>query len=226
MATATEAKATRRAPQPEHRFLLPGVGWGGYEVLLTLVGDGHVRLACDGEDVELMSPSFDHEDYKGVIRRIIEAVLLDLKIPWRGAGSTTWRSKATEKGLEADECYYLTSLHRLPARRSTINLDVHPAPDLALEIEISRGALNRMEIYASLGVAEVWRFDGETLTVERRQDDGSYRPVPVSVELPALTPADVVRWVRLSEAAGDENEWALALRDWVQNGLTPRPGEG
>ena len=47
MATAVESK-TSRVLQGEQRVLLRGVGWEGYERLLEMVGDGHVRLACDG----------------------------------------------------------------------------------------------------------------------------------------------------------------------------------
>ena len=44
-----------------------------------------------------------------------------------------------------------------------IDLDVAPPPDLAVEVEISRKALNSLNIYAALGVPEIWRFDGEDL---------------------------------------------------------------
>src|SRR2546430_287465 len=63
MATAVETKVTRTL-EPEQRVVLRGVGWAGYEALLNLRGEGHVRIACDGEDAALGVPEvwrFDGE---------------------------------------------------------------------------------------------------------------------------------------------------------------------
>src|SRR4051794_15409356 len=91
MATAVEPSKATRAPEAEQRVVIRGVDWDGYETLLRLVGDGHVRITYDGEDAELMSPSHDHEDFKKMIARLIETLTLELNIPCEGAGSTTWR---------------------------------------------------------------------------------------------------------------------------------------
>ena len=38
-----------------------------------------------------------------------------------------------------------------------------PTPDFAIEVEVSSSVLNRLSIYAVLGVLEVWRYDGEKI---------------------------------------------------------------
>ena len=43
--------------------------------------------------------------------------------------------------------------------------------------------IDRPSIYAASGVAEVWRFDGETLTIERLGPDGRYEEVAASTFL-------------------------------------------
>lgn len=221
MATVVEPVKVARVPEAEQRVVLRGVGWEGYESLLKMVGDGHVRLTCDGKDVELMSPSSEHEAYGNLIGRIIECVTEELRIPCSGVGSTTWRKRVKEKGLEADECYYLSSLDRIRGKRGNLDLTVDPPPDLAIEVEISRSALNRMGIYAALGVPEVWRFDGERLTVEHLQADGTYTRVPASPSLPMLPPGEVVRWVGEAESMDDHSQWARRLRAWVRAELLP-----
>jgi Uma2 family endonuclease len=204
--------------------VLRGVGWEGYETLMRLVGDGPVRLTYDRGDLELMSPSLDHEDYKNLLGRIIEAVTEELRIPCRGAGSTTWRKRARERGLEADECYYLANFARVRGKRGHLDLSIDPPPDLAVEVEISRSALDRMGVYAALGVPEVWRFDGEALAVHRLQPDGTYAVAPASPSLPMLAPGEVVRWLREAEALEDHSEWGRRFRDWVRDELAPRLG--
>ena len=48
-------------------------------------------------------------------------------------------------------------------------------PDLAIEVDISRPQVDRAGIYAALRVAEVWRFDGEQVVIERLTAEGKLR---------------------------------------------------
>ena len=219
MATAVEPNTTRSDLEGEQRVLLRGVGWEGYEALLRLVGDGHVRVTYDRGDAELMSPSLDHEGFKKRIARLIEVLTEELDLPCEGAGSTTWRKQARDRGLEPDECYYLANADRVIGR--SIDLNVDPPPDLAVEIEISRSALDRMGVYAALGVPEVWRFDGTTLRIERLTAGGVYEEVAESPALPFLTAAEVTHWVHVGLTTG-QTPWARRLREWARAELAPR----
>jgi Uma2 family endonuclease len=67
-------------------------------------------------------------------------------IDLRGFGSTTWRKESGLAGLEADECYKLGKL------------EPGAFPDVAIEVAVSRERLNKLAIYARLGVQEVWRW--------------------------------------------------------------------
>ena len=49
------------------------------------------------------------------------------------------------------------------AHLTLLDLAIDPPPDLAVEVDITSSVLNRMEIYASLGIPEVWRCDGQVL---------------------------------------------------------------
>ena len=68
--------------------------------------------------------------------------------------------ETVDRGLEPDDCYYLANAAKV-RNWATLDLERDPPPDLALEVEITRSCLNRMGVYAGLGVPEVWRFDGE-----------------------------------------------------------------
>jgi Uma2 family endonuclease len=221
MATVS-ASTTKTTPEPEERFVLRNVGWSGYEALLQMIGDRHTRVTYDRGDAELMSPSRDHDLFAELIGDIIKEVCRGLRLPSQSLRSTTWRARAKERGLEADNCFYLKSLPRIRGKRGDLDLTVDPPPDLAIEIEISRSALDRMGVYASLGVPEVWRFDGETLTIERLQDNGSYATAERSVELPAISPEEVVHWAQRGEEIDDHTEWGCDLREWVRAEVLPR----
>ena len=59
-------------------------------------------------------------------------------------GSWTLEDKAVERGVEPDECYVLGD-------------DPEPTrPDLAIEVVIRSGGVDKLEIYRKLGVREVW----------------------------------------------------------------------
>ncbi len=64
--------------------------------------------------------------------------------------------------------------------------DTDPPPDLAVEIDISSSWLDRLEIYATLKVPEVWRFVGEKLKVLVLAANGKYKERTKSLAFPAL----------------------------------------
>ena len=223
MAAATPEQT--RQLEPEQRFLLQNIGWEGYETMLRLVGDRAIRLTYSRGDLELMSPSRPHERFKKYLGRFVETVTEELDIPCDTAGSTTLRREVKDRGLEPDDCFYIASLPRIQGKHGDLDLSVDPPPDLAIEVEISRGALDRMDIYAALGVPEVWRFDGEALQVDQLQADGTYAPVQQSLSLPVLPLDEVVRWLHLMDKIGNYTKWGRLLREWVRNVLVPRDPE-
>ena len=97
----------------------------------------------------------------------------------------------------------------------------YPNPDLAIEVDISPPLVDRPAIYAALVVTEVWRFDGEIVTMEQLNPDGSYSPIESSFWL-TIRPDEVVRWLT-QEDATDETAWIRRLRQWVRTELTKRP---
>lgn len=229
MATTTEpAKALRRQAvlvSEEQRIALRGVSWATYQKLVEEIGDRRTVLFAYNRGVlELMSPGSIHEDYKVLLRRLIEVVSEELDIPCKGMGSTKWDHEEAERGVEADECYMLTAVKVAASRHRSPRSSDYPFPDLAVEIDMRRSAVDRAEIYATMGVPEVWRFDGLSLRIDRLREDGAYEPAVESRFLP-IPPAEVARWV-LRDDVGDQNAWARQLRDWVRAELLPRRAGG
>lgn len=139
----------------DRRFVLHGVPWETYVALrdtLDESGSG-LRMTYLEGTLELMSPSRNHEDYKKIIARLVEAYAEEKDLDLRGYGGMTFRRKAKKRGLEPDECY---SLGRL-ARR----------PDIAIEVVVSSGLVDKLDVYHGLGVPEVWVWEDGRLTVHR-----------------------------------------------------------
>jgi Uma2 family endonuclease len=206
--------ATLAKPEIAERVVLHGVSWDFYESLLREIGDQRLYLTYDDGELEIMSPSPDHEKWKKLIGRMIELLTLERAVDVFSLGSTTFRRRDLGKGLEPDECYYLD--HEAEVRhRSEIDLVRDPPPDLVVEIDISHHALDRERIYSALGVPELWRFDGNRLDASVLGTDGSYHQQDRSRAFPWLTVADLGQFLRMRNEHG-ENTVMRAFRDWLR----------
>jgi Uma2 family endonuclease len=197
----------------EERFLLERVSWEAYEALLKSWADLPMRLTYDRGRLEIMSPLLPHEQSKKVIARLVETFTLERRIPLQEGGSTTFRREAKRRGLEPDECYWIQNEPRMRSR-TDFDPEKDPPPDLAIEVDISSSSLDRMSIYADLGVPEVWRFDGEAVSIHLLRE-GSYEQTERSLALPELTPEIVLRFLRRSDEVG-KTELMLEFLQWVR----------
>jgi len=210
---------TLASVSPEQRFLLDEVTWGEYEAMLRVVGDRPIRVTYDRGSLELMSPSVLHEEFGHLFGLAIQALAEELGFPCRGLKSATWRREIVGRGIEADECFYLANLDRVLGMRA-LDLDRDPPPDLAIEIEISRSILDRLGVYAALGIPEVWTFDGEAIRVRELQRDATYAERERSPALPFMPLEVLATFIREGEG-GDHSAWGRRFRAWVRENLVP-----
>ncbi|MCI0463253.1 MAG: Uma2 family endonuclease [Gemmataceae bacterium] len=211
--------ATVQAPVAEQRVVLNNVSWQTYEALLRELDRTGVRLTYDNGVLEIMTLSFPHERYVKRFARLIEFLAFELNISLEPGRSTTFRKEAEKRGLEPDECYWIQNEPRM---RNKADFDplTDPPPDLAVEVELLPAALNRMMIYASLGVPEVWRFDGEALGVYRLGSGGQYEPADRSAAFPFLPLEEVARFLQASHPEG-ETGLLRSFTLWVRKHLLP-----
>ena len=199
----------------DRRILLHGISWRTYEALLDDLDGSGVRLTYDRGDLEIASPSADHESAKHLLCLLVAALADELDVRVRGFGSTTFRRELRERGLEADECYYVANEPAVRGKRN-LDLSVDPPPDVAMEIEVSRSAVARLPLYATLKVPEIWRYDGEALRVFRLQPDGTYAEADRSECFPRIAVKELARFLAQRDAA-DETTIVRAFRKWVRS---------
>ncbi len=83
---------------PGERVLIRELDWSAFERFLeTSSEERGTRVAFDTGVLELMTPLLGHEDDKEIIGDLIKALLEELDIEFRNAGSTTFRSETMEK---------------------------------------------------------------------------------------------------------------------------------
>jgi Uma2 family endonuclease len=194
----------------EQSFLLDGVDWMFYESLLERIGGRHVFITFDRGRLELMSASWKHATRSRRIAMLITIVADELGVPLQGGGSTTFRREDIAVGLEPDQCFYVQHVDQVRGKED-IDLAVDPAPDLAVEVEISRRSLDREAIYACLGVPELWRDDGQTIRAYRLMGDGRYEVSSHSLSFPGLAMEQVEDRLREGTVL-DDATWGRAVR--------------
>lgn len=204
------------AASPPGRVVLRNISWELYQALLRDIEGQRVSLTYDRGILEIMPPTPRHEKTGKFIARLVEELTVELRIPIVGLGRTTWFSHRINRGLEADECYYVARADWAKGREE-FDLLVDPPPDLAIEVDITSSSLDKEDIYRELGVPELWRYENGQLTIRVLNAAGIYETVAQSVSFPVLPPAVIEEFVAKRKL--DDTALVLAFREWVQANL-------
>jgi len=199
MATATVTS--------DSRVLLPRVSWETYERLVDdLCNQSAPRLVFDRGSLEIMSPTAEHEDLNRLLSSLVEAACEVLGLDYRNLGSTTFKRDDLLRGFEPDSCFYVQNVGLVRTKRR-IKLPADPPPDLVIEIDITSPSIDKLPIYAAIGVGEVWRHDGSALIIYGLEGD-HYVEIDQSTVLAPLGAVEITRLVSMSRS--------MARPQWVQ----------
>ncbi len=180
MAAAVSLKV---APIPrEQRMLLRNVTWKEYVLLREVLDGPGVRMTYLRGDLELMSPSPEHELWKKNVARFVELFAHLMRIDLYGYGSTTFKREAKERGAEPDECYL-------------VNKRLVDFPEIVLEVIHTSPLLDKLDVYVGMGVREVWVFQDGAFTIhELDRAANAYVVRPASSLVPSLDFAAIARY--------------------------------
>jgi Uma2 family endonuclease len=175
------------------------------------------RLTYDRGTLEIMSPSSEHERYNRTIAQIVEELAVEMNLDFDGLGSTTFRREDLDRGFEPDSCFYIQNVRPIRPKKR-IDLTVDPPPDLIIEVDITSTSLDRFSIFAEVGVLEVWRFDGNRLTIHELKA-GKYEERDTSVVFAGIPAAEITALIKDSERLS-RPEWVRKLRLWIREQLS------
>jgi Uma2 family endonuclease len=208
--------------QSPDRVLLRNISWHTYQSLIRdFESEPAIRLTYDRGALEIRMPLDPHETYKKLLGRLIETATEELDLEIRSLGSRTCDREDLARGLEPDQCYYIQN-EALVRDIEQIDLAHFPPPDLAVEVDITSSSLDRLSIYADLGVPELWRYDGRSLTLYQLQE-GQYLPCNRSIALPLLQASDITRLLELRfpqdkmQSPVGENSLVKQFRHWLRS---------
>jgi Uma2 family endonuclease len=187
-------------PDQEQRFLLPGTyDWAAFEALECLLSpSSSLRITYLDGSIELMTLGEPHELLKTSLAMLLEAYFVALGIEFIPVGSATRRGEAKGTSFEPDESYYLG--------------EKKANPDLAIEIILTSGNLQKLEKYRRFDIPEVWLWENNALKVYQLQP-GGYVEVSSSPLLPHLDLALLARCVQMPSRLAAMRTFMAALQN-------------
>ena len=199
---------------PEARVILHSISWSLYEQLLAEHEEkSSPRFAYDRGELEITVPSYEHEELNRLINDFIVVIAMEWNVEYCNAGSTTFKREDLERGFEPDSCFYVQRAGQI-AGKKRLDLTVDPPPDLVLEVDITHPWLDKLSIFAAVGVPEVWRYDDERVRMLALTGD-SYVEREQSLAFPALRSAHLVELLAASQQM-PRTAWLRHVRAWAQ----------
>ena len=202
------------AEQPtETRLLLKGVSWETYGQLLSETGESrNQRFAyCDGM-LEIMVPLADHEEPTRLFDDFVAVFVDALGLELRKLGSLTMKAESQRKGLEPDCCFYVQN-EAVVRGVSQLDFEVHPPPDLVVEVDNSSGSLDKFPIYVALKVPEIWRLRRGELSIHLLNgEQTSYEEVEQSLAFPQMPVPELPFFIERAKEIGQR----AAVRELVK----------
>jgi Uma2 family endonuclease len=199
----------------EKRVTLRQLTWHSYQQILhALPQSRSARLTYDRGTLEITLPLEEHEFAARLIERFIYFLVSELGLKIKTMGSTTLEREDLDRSPEPDNAYYIQRQPLVAGKR--VDLDLDPPPDLIVEVDITHTDINKLALYASMGVPEFWRYNGRVWRIyqlESGTESDSYVEVDASPTFP-MVPKEML-YEFLNQANLDE----VAAEQWLRRAV-------
>ena len=201
---------------PGQTIVLRDLDWLEFEGILEELGEHRSsRIAYDSGTLSIMTLLPEHEVSKVLIGDLIKVLLEELNLDFWSLGSTTFKNKIMQQGIEPDDCFYLQN-ESVIRGKERIDLEIDLVPDLAIEVEVT--SRSNLSIYAKLGVTELWRFEDGKLKIDLLRD-GVYISSDVSLIFPNIPVTTIIPEYLIQAKKNGRNKTMKEFRQLVITGF-------
>lgn len=201
-------------PLAETRTLLQNISWQTFKTMLAEMGDErNSRISYDNGIVEIITPLMPHENSNRLIEAFVGVLCDELGLEVKSTGSVTLTRDDLEKGGEPDSSYYIQN-EAIVRDKENIDLETDPPPDLVLEVEYSKPKVDKLSLYAAMGIPEFWRYNGSILRVYVLSE-GKYTEVETSPTFPLVIVEQIPKFITQAKKDGQMST-IRAFRNWVR----------
>jgi Uma2 family endonuclease len=166
--------------------------------------------------VELAMPSPEPEWLKGTLTQIVDAIAFARDLHYQNLASIALTRRDLDRGFEPDVCFYIQHATALQDIEH-LDLTTDPPPDLVIEIDITNPSLNKLPLYAAIGVPEVWRYTRDGIRLYQLQRD-QYELMTSSVVFPGIGCTDLELFIDQSRETTHRTAW---FKDVVSRSQPP-----
>jgi Uma2 family endonuclease len=183
----------------EQHFLLPGhYSWEEFEKLEALTADAPgLRITYLDGCVEFMTLGEQHEAIKSLIAIFLALYFFEKGINFIPVGSATRRAKEKGASFEPDESYYIG--------------ENKENPDLAIEVNITSGSIDKLEKYKRFNIPEVWFWENNQIFIYYLSNN-SYEQITQSKLLAELDIKLLVNCVLMPSIIEARTEFIKGIR--------------
>lgn len=197
----------------EKRVTLRGLDWQAYQqIYQALPQTRAARFTYDRGALEITMPLEDHEFAVRLIELFIRILVVERGLKMKTLGSTTLDREDLDRGAEPDNAYYIQNQPLVMGK--TIDLQTDPPPDLVVEVDITHSDIDKLNLYANLGIPEFWRYNGKIWRIYQLEN-AVYQDVEASPTFPMVAKAKLYEF--LAQAKLDEVDAEITLRRWLQS---------
>ncbi|MBD2144039.1 Uma2 family endonuclease [Sphaerospermopsis sp. FACHB-1194] len=205
------------ATPAETRVLLENISWQTFKTMLVEMGSERAnRISYHQGNIEIMTPQKPHENANRLIEVFVGVLCEEFSLEVDRVGSLTLTRDDLEYGAEPDSGYYIQN-ELLVRGKENIDLAFDPPPDLVLEVEYSRPKIDKLKLYAAMGISEFWRYNGTSLRIYILTN-GQYSETQISPTFAPIQITEIPRFIAESKKIGQMSA-TRAFRNWVKLAL-------
>ena len=191
----------------------PNFTWKEFESLAAQLGDRRdVRLSYDRGEMEIAMPSPEHEEYVDLIQDLTRTLVRTLGMRLESRGTALLKRALQETGAQPDGCFYIQHAQQIIGKRA-LDLNVDPPPDVVVEVDLSSRSQSKFSIYATLGVPEIWLYNGKRFSIYHFDGSG-YVAANQSLAFPLLTVEVMTEMLTQSKQVG-QDETLTTFQQWI-----------
>ncbi|MBW4488557.1 MAG: Uma2 family endonuclease [Trichocoleus desertorum ATA4-8-CV12] len=205
----------------EQRVVLDKISWQKFENILAELGaDRTTRFAYHRGRMEMMNPHEEHERYRKLIESLLLVLADETYLKLVGFSSALLQQPEVQCAIEPNACFYISHAPQMLGK-TNLDLSHDPVPDLVLDITFTSSTLDKLPIYAALGIPEVWCYTSNSDPVPEQQltiyqlQNQQYFVSETSLAFNFLPAARVLEFIEQSDSLGLVQSLQL-LRAWVQ----------
>jgi len=202
----------------EKRVILNNLTWESYQQILHALPQNRTsHLTYDRRILEITMPLETHEWASELIGLFIRILAVEMGLKLKSMRSTTINRQDLDLGAELDCAYYIQNRSKVAGK--TIDFAQDPPPDLVVEVDITHTDIDKNRIYASMGVPEFWRYNGQELKIYKLKQN-TYLECDRSPTFDWIDKEYLYRF--LEDAQADEVEAEVEFRAYVKQVLNGR----